>query len=153
MQRSQHRSVITSYSIHYTKLYDIYKPINLLLSFVAALFIFWLIAHGSVLPILLLFLGTILASLLYWFVMIQNGIYVSLGYFWAPYITYFFLLSLYFIVKVDREEKVFAMELSRSQSATLDSMVLVAEMRDLETGAHIIRTKKYIRILARNNFV
>ncbi len=127
---------------------DRFRVMNSLFSFIAAMFIFWLLAHGRVMPILLSFVAILLASLFYWYLLFSQGVYISLGYFLVPYISYFFLVSIYFIIKVDREEKAFAVELSRSQSATLDSMVLVAEMRDLETGAHIIRTKKYIRILA-----
>jgi putative two-component system response regulator len=41
-------------------------------------------------------------------------------------------------------------ELAFTQDATIISMATLAEYRDNETGGHIIRTKKYIALLARN---
>jgi len=46
------------------------------------------------------------------------------------------------------DRRIFSEDLNRSHVALLDSMVHVAEVHDLETGAHIIRTKKYIKLLA-----
>ncbi len=47
------------------------------------------------------------------------------------------------------ERKRFLEDLGEAHSATIDSMTMVAESRDVETGAHIIRTKEYIRLLAK----
>jgi adenylate cyclase len=125
-----------------------YKMIGVLASFIFSIVIFWLLMEGRVLGLLVSFLLTTGASLLVYYIMAQYGVYSSLGYFLTPYLSLFFIITLFFFIKIDHEEKAFVKELSRSNSATLDSMVLVAEMRDLETGAHIIRTKHYIKLLA-----
>jgi len=125
-----------------------YQLFNIIVSFVLSILIFWLVMRGSVLLIPFIFAIAIALSLLFWYIMFLGGVYISLGYFLTPFMSYFFLISIFFIVKIDQEEKAFAQELNRSHSATLDSMVLVAEMHDLETGAHITRTKYYVKLLA-----
>ena len=40
-------------------------------------------------------------------------------------------------------------ELLLTQEATVDTMASLAEYRDVETGNHIIRTRRYVRLLAR----
>jgi adenylate cyclase len=125
-----------------------YQLYSVIASFLLSIVIFFLVMRGSVLKIPMVAAVSIALSILYWFLMFEQGVYTSLGYFLAPFVSYFFLISIFFIIKVDQEEKAFALELNRSHSATLDSMVLVAEMHDLDTGAHIARTKHYVKLLA-----
>jgi adenylate cyclase len=79
---------------------------------------------------------------------LAQGVYLSLGYFLTPFSFLFFIISLFFAVLHYVERKRFMEDLGAAHSATIDSMTMVAESRDVETGAHIIRTKEYIRLLA-----
>jgi len=45
------------------------------------------------------------------------------------------------------EKRGFYKEISKAHSSAIDSMALVVERRDTETGAHIKRTKEYIKLL------
>ena len=77
-----------------------------------------------------------------------NGLYLSVGYLLLPFFIHFFLISIIFIFIDTYDKKEFSEELNRSHIAFMDSMSHVAEVHDFETGAHIIRTKKYIKLLA-----
>ena len=79
---------------------------------------------------------------------LSNGVYLSVGYLLLPFFMHFFLISIIFIFIDTYDKKEFSEELNRSHIALLDSMSHVAEVHDFETGAHIIRTKKYIKLLA-----
>lgn len=82
------------------------------------------------------------------FFMLQSGVYISVGYFYLPFTINFMFISLAFFVVDSYRQRLYVEELDRSHVALLDSMVHVAEVHDIETGAHIIRTKKYIKLLA-----
>lgn len=79
-----------------------------------------------------------------------QGVYISFGYLLIPFLLHFFLVSVIFIFIDTYDRKEFSEELNRSQIASMDSMSHVAEVHDYETGAHIIRTKKYIKLLAQH---
>ncbi len=63
---------------------------------------------------------------------------------------FFFYISLFFLFyKVyQKQEKAYS-RLNLSQQLTLHSMSLLAELRDNDTGAHIIRTKTYCRLIGK----
>ncbi|MDD3343766.1 MAG: HD domain-containing protein [Sulfurospirillaceae bacterium] len=76
------------------------------------------------------------------------SLYPSIGYFLLPFSFLFFIISLFFAVLHYVERKRFLEDWGEAHSATLDNMTMVAESRDVETGAHIVRTKEYVKILA-----
>lgn len=64
-----------------------------------------------------------------------------------PFGIHFFIINLLFIVLHYKERKKFYKDLTKAHSSAIDSMALVAETRDTETGAHIKRTKEYMVLL------
>jgi len=127
---------------------DRYKVINILLSLFATLMLFFLLISNKNTLILVLFFITMLVTYLATYYYIYQGHYISIGYFILPFLLHFFIVSFLYIFIDTYERHIFIRELNRSHVALLDSMVHVAEVHDIETGAHILRTKKYIKILA-----
>ena len=125
-----------------------YRLIATLVSIVFILFLLFLLIRGKdILMIIVLFLGMSgygFATLY----MLQKGVYISSGYFYLLLLINFTLISIAFFIIDSYRKRLYVEELNRSHSALLDSMVHVAEVHDIETGAHILRTKKYIRVLA-----
>lgn len=80
--------------------------------------------------------------------MLRQNLYLSIGYFIIPLAAYLFVLAVVLFVIDYRDRKRFYEKMSKANEAMIDSMALVAETRDTETGAHIIRTKEYMRLLA-----
>ncbi len=125
-----------------------FKNINFIMAFMLSFVILYFLFKRWFIRILSLFFVTTALSVLYLSYMYDHNLYVSIGYFWVPFIIYFFFISLLFAVINHIEKRYFYGELSKSHSAALESITLVAAMRDDETGAHLIRTKNYIKLLA-----
>ncbi|RLA79171.1 MAG: hypothetical protein DRG78_13460, partial [Epsilonproteobacteria bacterium] len=125
-----------------------YRASNTLFSLFLSFLLFFLLVQKQNMPILILFLGVVFSTLMVNFYSINQGFYLSLGYLILPFLIHFFLVSIIYIIIDTFERKEFSEDLNRSHIALLDSMVHVAEVHDIETGAHIIRTKKYIKLLA-----
>jgi len=125
-----------------------FKVINFFIAFVFSFFILYFLFKRWYIRILFLFFAASALSVVYLVYMYENNIYVSIGYFWIPFVIYFFFVSLFFAIINHIEKSYFYGELSKSHSATLESITLVAAMRDDETGVHLIRTKNYIKVLA-----
>ena len=126
---------------------QILKSVNIAISFILSLVLMFLIYRRFYVKVLLVFLG---ASIFYFMLslyLLSQNIYISLGYFIAPYFIFFFLVNIIFVIFYYKERRLFLEELNKAHSDTIDSMSLVAETRDAETGAHIIRTKEYMRCL------
>lgn len=81
-------------------------------------------------------------------VFISQGMYISVGYFLVPFVLHFFLINIVFLFLHYKEKQLFYKNLSKAHSSAIDSMALVVESRDTETGAHIKRTKEYIMCLS-----
>lgn len=124
------------------------KDVALLLSFIFSLIIVWMVLLRHYLVSWSVYLGATFAALTIGWVQLQQGYYLSIGYFLTPFSFLFFAVSLFFAVLHFFERKRFLEDLGEAHSATIDSMTMVAESRDVETGAHIIRTKEYVRLLA-----
>jgi adenylate cyclase len=124
-----------------------FKSVNILLSFFLTMILFLLLVKKENNYIVILFLGTSFLSAGTTLYMLSIGTYISIGYLIIPFLIHFFLISILFIFIDTYDRKVFSEELNRSHIALVDSMAYVAEIHDLETGAHIIRTKKYIEVL------
>ncbi len=60
---------------------------------------------------------------------------------------FIFVISVNYFIEVKKSLQ-WAVILNRTHQATIDSMATVAETRDPETGAHIIRTQYYVKSLA-----
>ncbi len=128
---------------------EYFKYINVLFSLFMSLLFFYLLIKKRNSTILFLFIGVLsLSGVMSFSVLAYFGAYISFAYFLFPYLLHFFLVSVAYIVIDTYERKAFSEELNRSHVALLDSMVYVAEVHDIETGTHIIRTKKYIKHLA-----
>lgn len=126
----------------------IYKIINISLSAVFALILMTLMFKKRYISMIILFLTAGTLGLVGSYLLLQENIYISMGYFIVPLIAYVFVLAMILFVIHYRERKRFYEEMSKANTAMLDSMALVAETRDTDTGAHIIRTKEYVRLLA-----
>ena len=126
----------------------VYKEINLYISFFLSLItVFFLYKRWYILIFIIFSLSMTLSSIwvtLFYF----NHIYISIGYLWFPFLTFFFTISISFILLNVKEQKKAHQALLRSHSATVDSMTLLATIHDDETGAHILRTKNYVKLLA-----
>ncbi len=130
----------------------IYQPqylkfINFSISFLLSLILLILIYKRLYIRVLSLFIGASLFYLAAGFYFLKNFIYISVGYFLTPYFIFFFFANMIFILFYYKERKNFLEDLSKAHSETIDSMSLVVETRDAETGAHILRTKEYMRCL------
>ena len=132
---------------YFTQL-DSFKEINILLSVIASLILFVLLIINKNEFIVILFIVTVLSSSIASYYFIYHGYYLSIAYFILPFLIHFFIVSFLYIFIDAYERHKFIEELNKSHIALLDSMVHVAEVHDIETGAHILRTKKYIKALA-----
>jgi adenylate cyclase len=99
---------------------------------------------------IVLILVFVLSSVLYStfsIFMLMNNVYISLAYFLVPLGIGFFTINIMLVINNYQEQKRIFQDISKAHSSTIDSMALVVESRDTETGAHIQRTKEYIRCL------
>jgi adenylate cyclase len=123
------------------------KTLNFLFAAILSLFLLFFIYKKDYFKVLALFVGASSIYVLVGFYLLKNFIYISLGYFLAPYFIFFFLANMIFVIFYHKEKKQFLEEITKAHSDTIDSMALIVETRDAETGAHIIRTKEYMRSL------
>ena len=126
----------------------IYKEVNLYLSFFLSLLMVFFLYKRWYLLIFILFSLSMTLSIIWVTLLYFNHIYISIGYLWFPLLTFFFSMSISFILLNIKEQKRSRQALLRSHSATVDSMTLLATIHDDETGAHILRTKNYVKLLA-----
>ncbi len=118
-------------------------------SFIFSLLIVWLVFERNYLQAWICFIIVSGGACLLTLGMLFQGSYLSLGYFLLPFVGLFALISLFFAVLHHIERQRFLEDLGAAHCATIDSMTMVAESRDVETGSHIIRTKEYVALLAR----
>ena len=127
---------------------SIFKYINLLLGLIISIVTMMLLYEKVYHLLVIVAAASMVLPFLITLILFRCNIYLSLGYLWFPLILYFIVLGFIVFYLHYQEKKQFFNELSLSHSATLDSMVMVAETKDYETGAHLIRTKEYIKLLA-----
>ncbi len=125
-----------------------FKIINIIVSLLLTLLLAFLLIKKENNYILVLFASVVSIAILINIYTLFQGVYLSIGYLLTPFLMHFFLISIIFIFIDTYDKKEFSEELNRSHIAFMDSMSHVAEVHDFETGAHIIRTKKYIKLLA-----
>ncbi|MBA1433191.1 MAG: hypothetical protein FAF04_06290 [Epsilonproteobacteria bacterium] len=116
---------------------DFYKIVNIFISLGATLLLFFLLITNRNTSILLLFFSALLLAVTASYIFIYKGTYISIGYFLLPFFIHFFMVSFLYIIIDAYERNKFVLELNKSHVALLDSMVHVAEVHDIETGAHI----------------
>jgi adenylate cyclase len=127
---------------------DILKILNMIIAFVISIIALIFIHKKLHFKLALFYILIFLTSFIIAFISFQYGICISISYFWIPLLIHFALLNLIILYINDLEQKSYFKELSDSHSAALDSMVLVAGTKDFETGAHLTRTKEYMKLLA-----
>ena len=127
-----------------------YKIYNLILSFFFSVLLAIILFKENRVWIVVLFVIVLVTSVLINLFELSAGVYISLGYLLIPFLVFYFIINLLSIVIDVIEKKVFLEELNQSQIALFDSMVHVAEVHDTETGEHIVRTKKYVKLLAQS---
>lgn len=128
---------------------NIYKIVNIFLSALLALVLMILMFRKLYISMIIVFFAVGIFAFLSSYMMLRENIYISIGYFAIPLISYVFVLSIVLFFINYRDKKRFYEEMSKANAAMLESMALVAETRDTDTGAHIIRTKEYIKLLAK----
>ena len=127
---------------------DKFRYINILLSIFATFLLFYfLVAKRNFSIVALFFVGVVLSLGIAYYAM-QSNLYLSIGYFIVPFLFHFGFVSFLYILIEAYQRYLFDKELGKTNLALLDSMVYVAEIHDTETGAHIIRTKHYVKELA-----
>ena len=124
---------------------DKYRYINIFISIVVTFLLFYfLVAKRNFLIVALFVLGIGLSLAAASYAM-QANLYLSIGYFIVPFLFHFAFVSFLYILIEAYQRYLFDKELGKTNLALLDSMVYVAEIHDTETGAHIIRTKHYVK--------
>ncbi len=126
----------------------VYKPVAFALSAVASIVLLLLMLSRKYWQVVAFFSLSVAAAAAVSYGMMERNVYVSAGYFIVPFTVYLFGLSLVLFLLYYRDRKRFFEKMSKANEAVIDAMALVAETRDTETGAHIVRTKEYIRALA-----
>ena len=121
------------------------KKINIVIAIILSSILYLFIKKDRyflfmITPIVIFFIS--LGWLIYAF---NRGEYIAIGYLWIPLIVVYILLSL---MRNFKEKKKLKNDLSKSYTTTANTMTLVAKIHDQETGEHLIRTKKYVQLLA-----
>lgn len=130
----------------------IYRPpmvgnINLLISVMLSIALLYLMYQKMFLRLFFVFLGIVILYILLVFGFMAENIYISSAYLLVPFGIYFFILNVFSMYEHYKEKQKFYVNLTHAHSSAIDSMALVVESRDTETGAHILRTKEYISCL------
>jgi len=124
------------------------KTINMIIAFIISIIALIFIHKKLHFKLALFYIFVFVISFLIMFISFQNGIYINISFFWIPLLIHFVFLNLLLLYINDIEQKSYFKELSDSHSAALESMVLVAGTKDFETGAHLTRTREFMKILA-----
>jgi len=127
---------------------DFLKYFNTVLSLFASMIAIYMMHKKSYLQVTFFSFILVGIYILFTYIGLKNNFYFSSGYFLTSYTLFFALILTSFTVISYVQRNRFYEKLSKSHQATLESMALVAETRDTETGAHIIRTKKFVRLIA-----
>ena len=127
---------------------NIYQKINILISFFFSSLLLYFLLKRYYIMILLTLFTLVIGIFLYLYIFYIQGIYISIGYFWLPFLYSLFLISILFFVMNIREKNEFYSELKKSHLETVESISLVVAIKDGDTGEHIQRTKNYVKILA-----
>ena len=129
-----------------------YQYINIAIATLLGLLLLYLLIKNQNILMVILILGSLILYTFATHFMLLDGVYISSAYFYLPFLLSFIFISISFMIIDSYHKRLYGEELDRSHVALLDSMVHVAEVHDIETGAHIMRTKKYIKLLSEHIF-
>ena len=124
------------------------KYISLVLSVLLSIIFTFLLYRKKYIKLLILFFTSSLLYTIAAVYFLKLGLYISLGYFLGTLVTFFIFINLFFIILYYYNKREFKRELNQAHFSAIESMALVVETRDSETGAHIKRTKIYMKIMA-----
>ena len=124
------------------------KYISLILSVLLSIIFTFLLYRKKYIKLLILFFASSLLYTIATVYFLKLGLYISLGYFLGTLVTFFIFINLFFIILYYYNKREFKKELNQAHFSAIESMALVVETRDSETGAHIKRTKIYMKIMA-----
>ncbi len=127
----------------------IYKGLNIFAAFFLSLLLYFLFNKRWYMAMSIVTFSVMVFSIFWLIIKFKEGIYISIGYLWVPLLSvYGILLIATFFSKNRKEKEALKEDLVRSLHSTATSMALVANTHDQETGEHLIRTKKYVKLLA-----
>ena len=129
------------HELSYSKLFG-FVVANILL-----LILLYLMFAKRYMLLLVSFLSICIVFFVISYLFLLNNIYMSSGFFFIPFGVGFFVINFIAVIMNYLEKRGFYKEISKAHSSAIDSMALVVERRDTETGAHIKRTKEYIKLL------
>jgi len=124
------------------------KYISLILSVLLSIVFTFLLYKKKYIKLLILFFTSVILYSIVGIYFLKLGLYISLGYFLGTLVTFFIFINLFFIILYYNNKREFKKELNQAHFSAIESMALVVETRDSETGAHIKRTKIYMKIIA-----
>ncbi len=124
------------------------KKVNILLSILFSIILLFYMYIKNQIKIIVVFISVITSFFALSLVMLSQNVYISSAYFLIPFGIVFFTINIILVVINYTEKQIFYKELTKAHSSAIDSMALVVESRDTETGAHIKRTKEYVNCLS-----
>ncbi|WP_345993909.1 CHASE2 domain-containing protein [Sulfurimonas sp. HSL-1716] len=126
---------------------ELLKKVSFFVSMLLSFLLVYLLIERDYLKLFILFSSAIVIEYFLGVYYLDRNVYISSGYFLIPFGIYFFIVNVIVIIIDYKDRQKFIQDLVKAHSATLDNMALVAETRDTDTGAHILRTKNYIALL------
>lgn len=129
-----------------------YKSFNLFLASIIILIVSLLFIKKEYYILSLFIFLSLSLSYIWGYAKLLGLEYISLGYLFVPIIIFYLLLPILIFMEHRRDNKKLKMDLNNAYLSSVASMTLVASTHDIETGQHLIRTKKYIKVLAKKLF-
>ncbi|CAA6827325.1 MAG: Two-component sensor histidine kinase [uncultured Sulfurovum sp.] len=95
-------NILTNTTLHQP---EQYKIINIVLSFFLSFIIFLLLSKKRYFHIVILLSVLLTSNVIYLFLSYLEGIYISMGYLWVSFISFFILLIMYHVRAVNKEQQ------------------------------------------------
>ncbi len=137
-------NILNNRIISYSKKYEY---LNLFISFILSLFVIYTFVKGIFKNLYIIF-SFIVGMFIFNIYSLHNNCYLSFGYFIIPFLINFFLINLVFIFYFLRNKMQLEKEIISAHSNTMESMIAMIQHVDQDTGAHINRTKEYVKLLS-----
>ncbi len=125
------------------------KWVNFLLANFFLIWLIYLMFSKKYIKLILFFTAILFSILLISYIFLLKGIYIDSAYFITPFLVGFFFVNIIVVALNYQEKKHYKKEISKAYTSAIDNMSLVVEIRDTETGAHIKRTKEYVKLIGR----
>ncbi|SFV62565.1 Response regulator [hydrothermal vent metagenome] len=133
---------------------EFYKKLNTVIAFFILILLYILFIKQRFKSIIIITTITLISTTIWLILNFEEGVYISIGYLWVPLLISSILLLIAIpFSKNRREREQLKKDLKQAFMSNASSMVLVANTHDAETGEHIIRTKKYVKILAKQLYL